>query len=125
MQEKTLEEMDNNVLNLHSDSDLESVKSDSDTTKSNFVPSNSVPTDFPIAETAKNEVLSLLKEICNSQTSLCTKDDLQRHSQAINKRFCELDQRVSTNASSLTSMVSRMDRIEMSVERSKYEPELA
>lgn len=79
---------------------------------------------MPNVQLAKDEMLSLLKEIRDSQSSLCTKNDLHEHGLNIAKKFNEVDRRVSANTSSMNGMSSRIDKIESALERNKHDAEL-
>lgn len=69
-------------------------------------------------------MMSILKEIRDSQATQCTKNDLVEYGKTINKQFSEVDKRISANASTINSMESRMVSIEASLEISKHEAEL-
>lgn len=115
--------MDDNAINLHvSDEDLLKSDSEPDPTASDIT---SIDARVPDVQLAKDEMMSLLKEIRDSQSSLCTKHDLQEHSQSITKKFSEVDRRVSANSSTINSVASRLSKIESSLELNKHDNELA
>lgn len=68
--------------------------------------------------------MSLLKEIRDSQSSQCTRNDLRKYSQTIKKQFNEIDVKVSTNSSAINSLEVRLSSIESSLLRNNYETEL-
>lgn len=121
----TSKNMDTNVLVLKADSDSDLLCSDSDLSQKSAAPSISTTvTPIPNVQMAKNEMMSLLKEIRDSQSSQCTKNDLQEYSLTITKKFSEVDRRVTSNTSSINSMSSRLSRIESSMESNKHDSEL-
>ncbi len=121
----TSKTMQSNILDLYV-SESEMLKSDSDSIDGEaavvITSNNTMVTDVRLA---KCEMMSLLKEIRDSQSSLCTKDDLQVHSHAIAKRFNEMDRRVTSNTSTISTVASRLNMIESSLEHSKHDNELA
>lgn len=121
--------MNESILEINTESESELLMSDSekkqntDAGHSQFRLSST--TSEPTMQLAKNEMLSLLKEIRDSQSSLCTKNDLLEHGHEITKKFNDIDRRVSANTSSFSGMSSRINKIESTLERNKHETELA
>lgn len=129
---KTMEVMDENVLDINTDTESDLLMSDTENSQKNGSSVTQVllssTTSEPVMQNvqlAKNEMLSLLKGIRDSQSSLCTKIDLREYGQSIAKKFDDIDQRVSANTSSVNGMSSRICKVESTLERNKHEAELA
>lgn len=117
---------DDEILNIHTDTDNELINSGSESTCNGKLTRNdSIGPTSSIVESAKSEMMILLKEIRNSQSTQCTKKDLIEYSQTINKQFVAMDQRVSSNTSTMKSIESRVEKIESAMESNKHESELA
>lgn len=114
---------DDGVLNIHSDTENDMLKSDSESGHNAVVPCSF--STAPVVDVARNEMLLLLKEIRDSQSTQCTKNDLLVYGQSINKKFTAIDQRVTSNASTINSMESRIKSIETSLKQSNHEAELS
>lgn len=114
-----------NILNLNADTDNELMKSDSESSQNTDASSNSSNgAKTPSIQMATSEMMSLLKENRDSQSSQCTKDDLLEYSRTIKKQFKDMDHRVSSNTSSIGSMASQIREIQTALELNKYEAEL-
>ncbi len=118
--------MHDGVLDIHAEAENELLKSDSESVLDAEVSKNVSTGATPsIIAYAKNEMMMLLKEIRNSQSSQCTKNDLMEYSQTINKQFVAMDKRVSSNTSTIKTMEDRIKTIETTLESNKHESELA
>lgn len=109
---------------LDIDTELDLLKSDSEASQNSVVIRDSVKPGKPSLEMANNEVMSLIKEIREYQSTQCTKNDLQAYSLTIKEQFTAVDQRVSNNASAIDSMAARLCSIESQLRRNDYEAEL-
>lgn len=122
----TLKTMTDDVLDLNSDTENELLKSESGSSLNTIVSSGSTSNVAAVnIDEAKMEMIKLLKEIRDSQSTQCTKKDLHDYSQTIATKINDLDVRVTSNSSSINSISSRMKTIESSLERSNHETELA
>lgn len=115
---------DPNVLEINVDAETDRLLSDSDNSAS--TQRRSTVSDHLLA---KDEMLSLLKEIRDSQSSL--RNDFQSNSQVVSERLTDMDVRVTSNASSINAhtssinaMSSRINKVESAIEDSRYENEL-
>lgn len=115
--------VDENVLDLNVDPDTEQMVLG---TGSNFSTKLSPRKSFSsapnlyktdVVTTAEREMLLVLKQIRDSQASLCTKDDLRNE-------FKDMDRRVTSNTSSLNNVSTRIVHIESTLETNKHETEL-
>lgn len=121
---KAPKEMDN-ILDINTDTDSDVLKSDSESSQKAVAQlANRQKHPLPDIQLAKDEMLSLLKEIRDSQSSLCTKDDLQEYGLSISKKFNDMDHRVSSNEASLQTVTSRISQIESSLARNNHDAEL-
>lgn len=115
--------VDENILDVNVDAETELIvlgQNDSALTKSS--PRKSLESTMKLSvpdvtTAANNEMMLVLKEIRDSQASLCTKEDLRNG-------FKDMDRRVTANTSSVKEMSTRMVRIESSLETNKHETEL-
>ncbi len=112
------------VLDIGIDTENEMLKSNSESSERSVALRNSVETRKSSLELANANMMTLLKEIREYQSTLCTKNDLQTYSLTIKKQFNLVDQRVSNNSSAISSVKARLCSIESQLRRNDYEAEL-
>lgn len=76
---------------------------------------------LPSIVAANIEMMKMLKEIRSSHS---TKEDLLEYGQVINKQFVVVENKISTNASSIQLVEARVKAIEQSMEDNRHEAEL-
>lgn len=111
------------VLEIHTDVESDLLRSSSESSLTSIV-SEKVKNNGSTVDVAKSEMLALLVDIRNSQSNLCTKTDLQEYSLSINSRFEEVEQRVSANHSSITSLESRIKSVEAALASNNHDSEM-
>lgn len=117
--------MDMEILNLNLDMEDDLLKTDSESSQSTVVSIGcSENKALPSVQIARDELMDLLKEIRDSQSSLCTKSDLHDYSQTMKRKFSEMDKRVTTNTSTINTVASKISSIESSLELNKHDLEL-
>lgn len=111
------------VLNLDSDMENDFLGSGSERGrnfhKSSVASTNVNDTNISMA---KDEMMSLLKEIRDSQ---CTKNDFHKYSQAIKNQFDDVDQKMSKNTAAIETMDSRISKIEKALKQNATDAELS
>lgn len=115
-------EMD--VLDIGVDTEYDLLKSDSETSDRSVAVQNPAELKQSSLEMANADMMSLLKEIREYQSTQCTKNDLQTYSLTIKKQFDLVDKRVSNNTSAISSVEARLCSIESQLLRNDYEAEL-
>lgn len=113
--------VENGVLQLNTDSESELLKDDSDSNQNAVQYSSTSSNGKQIVDVAKDEMMLLLKEIRDSQ---CTKDDLLKYGLTIKKQFNEVDKRITSNATTINSMESRINSIESTLALNQHDTEL-
>lgn len=104
------------VLIIDNDTELDANLSESEPGQSS---KNTISTN--VGHT-NDEMLELLREIRKTQ---CTKDDFTKYEKAISKQFSAVENRISSNTTSIETMEVRLKNVEESLEASKYDAEIA